>query len=74
MAAAVVTCTEAPPYHNNGTGPGTMEAAQDDSIQHTGDTVTGHTMIHHTSHTKNPPHTIAHQANTLRIAVGRSYS
>ena len=68
-APADVICTEATPDHNNGTGTATIETAQDDPIQHTGDTVTGHAMIYHTSHTTNPQHTAAYQATTLRTAV-----
>ena len=68
-APAIMTCTEAVPHHNNGTGTGAIEAVQDDPIQHTGNTVTGHAMIHHTSHTTNPPHATAHQATTLRTTV-----
>ena len=64
-----MTCTKAAPDHKNGTGTAAIEAAQDDPIQYTRDTVTGHTMIHHTGHTANPPHIEAHQATTLRIAV-----
>ena len=69
IAPAIMTCTEAAPDHNNGTGTAAIEAAQDDPIQHTKDTVTDPTVTHHTSHTANPPHTAAHQATTLRIAV-----
>ena len=43
-----MTCTEATPDHNNGTGTATIEAAQDNPIQHTRDTVTGHAMTLHT--------------------------
>ena len=56
-APAVVTCTEATPDHNNGKGTATIAAPQDNPIQHTGDTVTGHAVIHHTHHTTNLPHT-----------------
>ena len=65
-APAIMTCTEAAPYHNNGTGSAAIEAAQDDPIQHTEDTVAGPTITHHIGHTANPPHTAAHQASTLR--------
>ena len=56
IAPAIMTCTEAAPECNNGTGTATMEAAQDDPIQHTRDTVAGYPMTHHTSHTTNPTH------------------
>ena len=69
IAPAIVNCTEAAPDHNDRTGTVTIEAAQGNPIQHTGDTVTGHAMTHHTSHTTNPPHTAVYQATTLRIAV-----
>ena len=39
MAPAIMSCPEAAPDHNNGTGTATMEAAQDDPIQYTKDTV-----------------------------------
>ena len=68
-APAVVTCTEATPDHNNGMGTATTEAAQDDPIQHTKDTVTDPAMTHHTGHTTNHPHTAAHQVTALRTTV-----
>ena len=68
-ALAMVTCTEVSPDYNNGTGTATIEAAQADPIPQTGDTVTGNTMICHTGHTTNNPHTVALQATTLRITV-----
>ena len=55
VGSAIVTSTDANPDHNNGTGTTTIEAAQDNPIQHSGDTLTGHTA--------------AHQAITLRITV-----
>ena len=68
-APAVMTCTVATPNHNNRTGSAAIEAAQDDPIQHTEDTVAGPTMTHHIGHTANPPHTTAHQATTLRTTA-----
>ena len=59
-----MTCTEATPDHNNRTGSAAIEAAQDDPIQHIEDTVTGHTVTHHTGYTANPSHTAASQATT----------
>ena len=41
ITSAIVTCTEATPDDNNGTGTATKEAAQDNPSQHTVDTVTG---------------------------------
>ena len=64
-----MSCTEAAPDHNKGTGTATIEAAQDDPIQLAGDTVTGHFIIHHTEHTANPAHSTAQQATALRITV-----
>ena len=69
IAPAIMTCIEAAPDHNNRTGSATIEAAQDDPIQHTEDTVIGPTMTHHTRHTTNPQHTTAHQATTLRTSA-----
>ena len=66
---AIVTCVEAAHNHNNGTGTATVEAAQDDPIQHTKDTATGSAVMHHTCHTTNPLHTAACQATILRITV-----
>ena len=68
-APAIMTCTEAAPDHNNGTGSATIEATQDNSIQYTKDIVTGSTMTHHTDQTANHPHTTACQATTLRITA-----
>ena len=73
VAAAVMTCTEAAPDHNNETGTVTIETAQGNPIQHTEDTVTGPAMTHHTGHTANPPHTAAQQATALRITVGYTH-
>ena len=73
ITPAIVTCTKATPDHNNRTGTATIEAAQDDPIQHTEDTVRGPAMTHHTGHTANPPHTTAHQATALRITVDHTY-
>ena len=64
-----MTCTEAAPDQNNGTGTAAIGAAQDIPIQHTEYTVTGLAMTHHTSHTTNPPCTTACQATALRTAV-----
>ena len=64
-----MTCTETASDHNNGTGTATKEAAQDDYIQHTEDTVTDPTMTHHTGHTTNPPDTTADEATALRTTV-----
>ena len=58
-ALATMTYIEATPDHNNGTGTATIEAAQDDSIQHTEDTAIGPAKTHHTGHTANPPLTAA---------------
>ena len=68
-----MTCIEVAPDHNNGTGSATIEAAQDNSIQHTKDTVAGPAMTLHTSHTTNPTQTAAHQATTLKDC-SRSHS
>ena len=65
----MITCTDPIPDHNNGTGTAAIEAAQDDPIQHTGNTGTGYALIHHMGDTANPPHTTAHQATPLRITV-----
>ena len=73
-APAIMTCTEAPPDHNNGTCSATIEAAQDDPIQHTDDTVTDPTMTHPTGHITNPPHTTVHQATTLRTTADHIYT
>ena len=64
-----MTCTEFAPDHGNGMGTATIEAAQDDPIQHTEDTATDPTMTHYTCHTANHPHTAAHQDTTLRTTV-----
>ena len=69
VAQAIITCTEAVPYHNNWMDTAAIEAAQDDPIQHTEDTVADLTMTHHTGHTTNHPHTAAHQDTTFRTAV-----
>ena len=74
VAPDIINCPEANPDHNNWTGTATIEAAQDDPIQHTGDIFTGHTMTHHTSHTTNPPHIVAHHATALRIAVDHTHN
>ena len=68
-----MTHTEATPDHNNGMGIATIEAVQDNPIQHTEATVTEPAVIHHTSHTTDHPHTTAHQVTTLRTAVGHSH-
>ena len=68
-ALAIMTCTEATPDHNNRTGSATIEAAQDNPIQHTKDTVTGPAMTLHTIHTTNPPCTTAYKATTLRTTA-----
>ena len=69
IAPGIMTCTEATLNHNNGTGTASIEAAQDNPIQHTRDTVTGHAVTHHTSYTAKPSHTTAHQTTALRITV-----
>ena len=66
-APAIVPCTEASPDHNNRKGSATIEAAQDNPIQHTEDTVAGPTVTLHTGHTANPPHTTAHEATALSM-------
>ena len=68
-APAIMTCTEAVPNCNNGTGTAAVEAAQDDPIQQTEDTVVYPTMIHHTSNTAIHPHTTPHQVTPLRTTV-----
>ena len=68
-ATAIMTCTEAALDHDKGMGTATIEAAQDNPIQHTNDTVTDLAMTHHTGHTANHPHTTANQATTLRTTV-----
>ena len=68
-ALAIVTHTEATPDHSNEMGMATIEAAQDDPIQHTEDTVTDPTMTHHTDHTTNHPYTTVHQDTALKTAV-----
>ena len=68
-APAIMTCIEAAPDYKNGKDSATIEEAQDNTIQHTKDTVADPTMAHHTGHTANPPHTTAHQATTLRTAA-----
>ena len=68
-APATVTYPEAASDLNNGTGTATIEANQDDPIQHTKNTVTDPTMTHCTTHTTNHPHTTAHQVVTLRTAI-----
>ena len=69
-----MTCTEATSDHNNGTGTGTIEAAQDDPIQPNKDTVTDSTVTHHTGHTANYPHTTAQQVTALRTAVNHIHA
>ena len=64
----IMTCTEAT-LDNNRTDTATIEVAQNNPIQHTRDPLPGHTVIHHTSHITSSPHTQAHQATALRIAV-----
>ena len=64
-----MTCTEAVPDCNKGTGTAAIDEAQDDPLQHTEATVTKPAMTHHTGHTADHPHTTAHQAITLRTAV-----
>ena len=64
-----MTCTEAAPDQNSGSGTTTIDTAQDDPIQHAGDTVAGHAMTQHTSYTTNPPCITVHQATALRIEV-----
>ena len=68
-----MTCTEPAPNHNKGTGTATIEAAQDDPIQHTEDTAAGPTVTHHTGHTLNPQYITAPQAMALRIAEGHTH-
>ena len=68
-APAVITCTEATPEHNNGSGTAAIEVTQDYCNQHMKDTVADPTVTHHTSHTANPPHTAAHWATVLRTTV-----
>ena len=64
-----MSCAQATLAHNNRTGTATIEAAQDNPIQHTDNTVEDAAMTHHTSHTANPLHTTAHQATTVRTTV-----
>ena len=64
-----MTCTEATPDHNNEAGTATIEAAQDNPIKPTADTVADPAMTHHTGHTANHPHTAVHQVTTLRTIV-----
>ena len=73
-APVIVTCTEAASDHNNGMDTATIEAAQDDPIQHTKDTVTDPTVTHHTGHTANHPQTAAHEVTTLRTAVNHIHT
>ena len=68
-----MTYTEAAPNHNNGTGPATIETAQDDPIQYTEYTAADPAMTHHTSHTTNPTHTTPHQATTPRITIDHTH-
>ena len=44
-----MACTEATPDYSKGTDTATIEAGQDDPIQHTKDTTAGPAMTHHTS-------------------------
>ena len=69
-----MTCTEASPDHNNGTGTATIEAAQDDPIQHTKDTDPDPAITHYTSHTTNHPHTAAHQVPLTQMIIDTSDS
>ena len=64
-----MTYTEGAPDYNNGMGTVTIEAVQDNPIQHTEDTVIDLTMTHHTDHTTYHPHTAGHQVTVHRIAV-----
>ena len=73
-APAFVTHTEAAPDHNNGTGSATIEAAQDDPIQHIEDIVADPVMTHHTDHTANPLYTPAHQATALRATADHNHA
>ena len=68
-APAIMTCTETAVDHSNRMGRATIEAAQDNPIQHTEGTVTNPAMTHQISHTTNHPHTVAHQVTVLRTAV-----
>ena len=60
-APAIMTCAEATPDHNKGMGIATMEAAQDNPIQHTEATATEIAMRQHTDHAIDHPHTAAIQ-------------
>ena len=71
---AIVTHTGAAPDHSIEMGTATVEAAQDDPIQHTKDTAKDPTTTHHTGHTKNHPHTTAHQDTTLKTTVYHIYA
>ena len=66
---AIITCTEAAPDCNKGTGTATIKAAQDVPIQHTEATVAEPAMTHHTGHTADHPHTATHQVTTLRTTA-----
>ena len=66
----MVTHTEAAPDHNKGTDTDAIEAAQGDPIQHTKATAAESTMIHHTSHTIDNPHTTAYLVTALRTTMG----
>ena len=73
-APAVMTHTETAPYHNNGTGIATIEAAQDDPIQHTKATVTDPTLTPHTGHTADHLCAAAHRVTALRTTAGHIHN
>ena len=69
-----MTCTEAAPDCNKGTGTATTEAAKGNPIQYTKGTITEPTMTCLTSHTADHPHTTAHQITALRMTVDHNHA
>ena len=66
----IMTCTEAAPDDNKGTGRDAIGSAQGNPIQHTKATAAEPTVTHHNGYTAQNPCTAAHQVTTLRTAVG----
>ena len=64
-----MTCTEATPDHNNGTGTDAIEAAEGDPILHIEATTIEPAITHYTGHTTDSLQSTAHQVITLRNTV-----
>ena len=69
-AQSGIDLTEITQGHKDGTETTNAEAVQGDPTQHTGDTVTGHTMTHHIGHITDHPHIAAFWVINPEVVVG----